>query len=257
MKKRFLLMTMVLAVGLGSSGCVLSDGSEFETITDAGISNAEEIDVSEEETLIVVETSEAVLETDESMGQEVFSDITKSYVDSEEPEAPEVTELPEAPEETESVETTESNPEPATETTSEIPREEPAEEVTEEPEKEAFVAYDPNYVVALATEKTKAYGKILVWENLDRLLAEGSITQEEYAEYYPYDGLENSYYSVFVETDLNKASTTSGRLLVSEEGIADYIAEMLALETGPYFAISYAGIYKGTSGDFYEFRCHR
>ena len=250
-------MTMVLAVGLGSSGCVLSGVNGFETITDAGISNAEEIDVSEEKTLIVVETSEAVPETDESMGQEVSSDITEFSVASEEPESPEVTELPEALEETESVETMESNPEPATETTPEIPREEPVEEVTEEPEEEAFVAYDPNYVVALATEKTKAYGKILVWENLDRLLAEGSITQEEYNEYYPYDGLENSYYSVFVETDLSKASTTSGRLLVSEEGIADYIAEMLSLETGTYFAISYAGIYEGTSGDFYEFRCHR
>lgn len=111
--------------------------------------------------------------------------------------------------------------------------------------------------MALAISKTKAYGKILVWENLDCLLAEGSITQEEYNEYYLYDGLENSYYSVFAETDLSKASTTSGRVLVSEEGIADYIAEMMALETGPYFAISYAGIYKGTSGDFYEFRCHR
>lgn len=258
MKKRFLLMTMVLVVGLGGSGCSLPSGSESETLTDAGISNAEEIGVSEEEKLIAEETSEAVLETDESMEHEVSSDITESSVASEEPEVPEVTELPE---ETESVETTESNPEPTTETTPEIPREEPAEEVTEptteEPEKEAFVAYDPNYVVTLATEKTKAYGKILVWENLDRLLSEGSITQEEYAEYYPYDGLENSYYSVFIETDLSKASTTSGRMLVSEEGIADYIAEMLALETGPYFAISYAGIYKGTSGDFYEFRCHR
>lgn len=46
-------------------------------------------------------------------------------------------------------------------------------------------------------------------------------------------------------------------LLVSEEGIANYIAGMLALETGTYFAISYACIYEGKSGDFYEFRCHR
>lgn len=122
-------MTMVLAVGLGSSGCVLSGVNGFETITDAGISNAEEIDVSEEKTLIVVETSAAVPETDESMGQEVSSDITEFSVASEEPESPEVTELPEASEETESVGTTESNPEPATETTPEIPREEPAEEV--------------------------------------------------------------------------------------------------------------------------------
>lgn len=89
------------------------------------------------------------------------------------------------------------------------------------------------------------------------MLAEGKITQEEYDEYYPYDGLENSYYSVFVETDLSKASTISGELLGSEDAIANYIAEMMALETEPYFAISYAGTYKGANGDFYEFRCHR
>lgn len=190
-------MTMVLAVGLGSSGCDLSGGREFETITDADISNAEEIDVSEEETLIVVETSEAVPETDESMEQEVSSDIIESSMDSEELKIPEATELSEEPEETESVEatettsepveTTESDPKPTTKTTPEIPREELVEEVTEptteEPEKEAFVAYDPNHVVALVISKTKAYGKILVWENLDCLLAEGSITQEEYNEF--------------------------------------------------------------------------
>lgn len=83
-------MTMVLAVGLGSSGCDLSGGREFETITDADISNAEEIDVSEEETLIVVETSEAVPETDESMEQEVSSDIIESSMDSEELKIPEM-----------------------------------------------------------------------------------------------------------------------------------------------------------------------
>lgn len=124
-------MTMVLAVGLGSSGCDLSGGREFETITDAGISNAEEIDVSEEETLIVVQTSEAVPETDESMEQEVSSDIIESSMDSEEPKIPEDTELSEEPEETESVEATESDPKPTTKTTPEIPREELVEEVTE------------------------------------------------------------------------------------------------------------------------------
>ena len=99
MKKRFLLMTMVLAVGLGGSGCVLSGNRGFETITDADISNAEENDVSEEETLIVEKISEAVTETDESMEQEVSSDTTESSVASEESETPEVTELPETPEE--------------------------------------------------------------------------------------------------------------------------------------------------------------
>lgn len=269
MKKRFLLTTMVvMVVGIGCSGCGLSGAGEVESAVDVGITNEEVIDVSEEVIFSTENTTgESVLEIEESVEHESSTEITESSVvgneseSSEASESTEVTEEPEVSEEPVVEETTESAPEPTTEASTEEPAEEPTEEVTEptteEPEEEAFVAYDPNYVVALATEKTKAYGKILVWENLDRLLAEEKITQEEYDEYYPYDGLEDSYYSVFVETDLNKASTISGSPLVSEEGIADYIAGMLALETGPYFAISYAGIYEGTNGDFYEFRCHR
>lgn len=263
MKKRFLLATMaVMVVGIGCSGCGLFRGGEVESIVDVGVTNEEVIDSSESETLIMENAMvESVLQIEESAENESSVDTTEFSEIVEEPVTPEVPESPEVSEETETEETTETTPEPTTEAPAEAPTEEPTEEVTEPttevPEEETFVAYDPNYVVALATEKTKAYGKILVWENLDRLLAEGKITQEEYAEYYPYDGLENSYYSVFVETDLNKASTISGSPLVSEEGIADYIAGMLALETGPYFAISYAGIYEGNSGNFYEFRCHR
>lgn len=87
------------------------------------------------------------------------------------------------------------------------------------------------------------------------MLANGEITREEYDEYYPYDGA--GYYSVFVETDLNQASTTSGRKLGSVDKIAGYIAEMLALEIGPYFYIEYAGISSVNGTDFYEFRCYR
>lgn len=118
-----------------------------------------------------------------------------------------------------------------------------------------FVAYNPQTIVALATSKTKGYGKITLTENLDRLLSEGVITKEEYDEYYPYDGA--GYYSVFVETNLREAKTTSGRLLGTEDGIAQYIADMLALESGPYFLIEYVGIYSTGSSDFYEFRCYR
>lgn len=269
MKKRFLLTTMiVMVVGIGCSGCGLSGAGEVESAVDVGITNEEVIDVSEEAIFSAENTTgELILENEESVEHESLAEEIESSVEgkesesSETSESTEVTEEPEVSEELLAEETTEAAPEPTTEASTEAPAEEPTEEVTEstteEPEEEAFIAYDPNYVVALATEKTKGYGKILVWENLDRLLAEGKITQEEYDEYYPYDGLEDSYYSVFVETDLNKASTISGSLLVSEEGIADYIAGMLALETGPYFAISYAGIYEGTNGDFYEFRCHR
>ena len=96
---------------------------------------------------------------------------------------------------------------------------------------------------------------ITTTDNLASLLAEGKITQEEYNSYYPYDGL--GYYSVFVETNLNEASTTSGRKLGSEDGIADYIAGMMLLETEPVFYIEYAGVYNLNGTDFYEFRCYR
>lgn len=69
--------------------------------------------------------------------------------------------------------------------------------------------------------------------------------------------MEQSYYSVFVETDLNTASTLSGKRLPTEDAIAEYIAGMLLLENDPVFYISYEGIYTTGGTDFYEFRCHR
>lgn len=125
-----------------------------------------------------------------------------------------------------------------------------------EPESVA-VSYSPQNVVALATSKCQAGGMITTQQNLDNLLAAGSISQDEYNQYYPYDGMEGSYYSVFVETDLTKASTIDGKPLPSEDAIADYIASMLMLETDPVFYISYDGIYTTGGTTFYEFRCHR
>ena len=135
------------------------------------------------------------------------------------------------------------------------PSNQPEHVVPSTPSQPTVVSYSPQTVVQLATAKTKGYGKILLTENLDRLLAEGKITQEEYNAYYPYDGA--GYYSIFVETDLNIAQTTSGRLLGSVDGIAQYIAETLALEPGPYFLIEYVGVYSVNGTDFYEFRCYR
>ena len=121
----------------------------------------------------------------------------------------------------------------------------------------ASVAYSPQIVVSLATEKCQAGGMVTTQRNLQNHLNDGSITQEEYNEYYPYDGMEGSYYSVFVETDLNKASTIDGQWLSSEDAIAEYIASMLLLETDPVFYISYDGVYTSHGIDYYEFRCHR
>ena len=121
----------------------------------------------------------------------------------------------------------------------------------------ASVAYSPQNVVSLATAKCQAGGMITTQQNLQNHLNDGSITQEEYNDYYPYDGMEGSYYSVFVETDLNKASTIDGQRLSSEDAIAEYIASMLLLETDPVFYISYDGVYTTGGTDYYEFRCHR
>ncbi len=138
------------------------------------------------------------------------------------------------------------------EKTSKKPEEKPSE-----PEKPKSVSYDPNQVRSLAISKCQAGGMITTEDNLAKNLAEGKITQEEYNEYYPLDGLEGSYYSVFVETDLNQASTTSGRKLGSVDSIAQYIADMLLLEQEPVFNITYAGITTKGGTDFYEFKCHR
>lgn len=148
---------------------------------------------------------------------------------------------------------------PATETES-------VEEVISEPEKgenteqiptPEVVSYSPNTVVNLAIAKCQARGMITTQDNLEKALNEGRITQEEYNEYYPYDGLEGSYYSVFVETDLNTASTISGQPLRSEDAIATYIADMLLLENSQVFNVVYIGVYSRNGTDFYEFRCLR
>lgn len=150
---------------------------------------------------------------------------------------------------------TEDNTPPATDDRGNPADGSPVLEITCNIPEAEYVGYDANRVARLAVEKCKAAGMISLPEDLDRLLAEGKITQEEYNGYYPYDGC--GYYSVFVETNLNLASTTSGRRLCSEEEIADYIAGMMVLEVEPYFYIECAGVYQGNSTEFYEFRCYR
>ncbi len=142
-------------------------------------------------------------------------------------------------------------------TDSEPTASQPTEPEPTKPNTPESIIYDPYQVVNLVIAKCQAGGMITTEDNLANLLEEGKITQEEYDEYYPLDGLEGSYYSVFVETDLNIASDIVGNKLGSVNGIADYIAGMLLLETHPIFNVTYAGIYTHNGVDFYEFRCHR
>lgn len=132
----------------------------------------------------------------------------------------------------------------------------PEEKPEPKPEPQA-VSYSPDRVVSLAISKCQAGGMVTTEQHLKDNLNAGKITQEEYDEYYPLDGLEDSYYSVFVNVDLNKAATTSGRALGSEEEIAQYIADMLLLESDSVFNIRYTGTTKTPGETFYEFRCYR
>lgn len=239
MRRLFILLTVCTLILSGCSGQskqLITESQSVETTSQVEETVSTEIEETE-----VVETVEV-----ESTEESVQTDAEESKVE------PEPTTEPEKPQQ----EAEQSKPEETTPSQEEKPEPEPPkEQPTEAPAEVETVSYDPYEVVSLATAKTKAYGKISIPEDLDNMLANGEITKEEYDEYYPYDGA--GYYSVFVETDLNQAATTSGRKLGSVDGIASYIAEMLSLETGPYFYIEYAGVHSINGTDFYEFRCYR
>lgn len=254
MKRLFILLTVCTLLLAGCSSQTEQPITESQSVETT--SQVEETESTEAEEIEDVNIAEA-----ESTEEDVQA-VAESKEETEpttEPETPKQDAEQSKPEKT--IPSQEKKPEPEAPASTEAPTpaptepETPKEQPAEAPKEAEVVAYNPNEVVSLATEKTKAYGKISIPEDLDNMLANGEITKEEYDEYYPYDGA--GYFSVFVETDLNQAATTSGRKLGSVDGIASYIAEMLSLETVPYFYIEYAGVYSINGKDFYEFRCYR
>ncbi len=243
MKKRLFLIlsvTVMLAAGCGNKDNILTD---METEPTETVIDTEEPDMAEDEEIPATEQAENGVAGERQTGKEPPEETEPEEGDKEAAETPEPQSVsqPEQKEETE----------PAQGST-DVPKQ---EETKQQEQTVTAVSYDPVSVCSQAVAKCQAGGMITTTDNLASLLAEGRITQEEYNSYYPYDGL--GYYSVFVETDLNKASTTSGRKLGSEEEIADYIAGMMLLETEPVFNIEYAGVYNLNGTDFYEFRCYR
>lgn len=230
----------MLAAGCGNKDNILTD---METEPTETVIDTEEPDMAEDEEIPATEQAENGVAGERQTGKEPPEETEPEEGDKEAAETPEPQSVsqPEQKEETE----------PAQGST-DVPKQ---EETKQQEQTVTAVSYDPVSVCSQAVAKCQAGGMITTTDNLASLLAEGRITQEEYNSYYPYDGL--GYYSVFVETDLNKASTTSGRKLGSEEEIADYIAGMMLLETEPVFNIEYAGVYNLNGTDFYEFRCYR
>ena len=269
MKKRLFLIlsvTIMLAAGCGNKDNILTD---METEPTETVIDTEEPDMAEDEEIPATEQAENGVAGERQTGKEPPEETEPEEGDKEAAETPEPQSVsqPEQKEETEPAQGStdvpkqeetkqeETKPEEAEPECGAKPEETEPEETKQQEQTVTAVSYDPVSVCSQAVAKCQACGMITTTDNLASLLAEGKITQEEYNSYYPYDGL--GYYSVFVETDLNKASTTSGRKLGSEEEIADYIAGMMLLETEPVFNIEYAGVYNLNGTDFYEFRCYR
>ena len=264
MKKIWFML--VLWIVLMISGCSVELSKECDgnkVVSDATIT---EVDVAEVESDVGVEDSTTEEPTADTTTTEADAEPSTTEATSE-PEAtdistatPPVEQQPATPEQTTPTPSTEllvteDSALPATDDRGNPVDGSPVFEITFNIPETEYVGYDADRVARLAVEKCKAAGMITLPENLDRLLAEGEITQDEYNEYYPYDGC--GYYSVFVETNLNLASTIGGKRLCSEEEIADYIAGMMVLEVEPFFYIECAGVYQGNSVEFYEFRCYR
>lgn len=263
------LLWSVLMVSRCSGG-MPKDNTESVAVSDLIMAEAEQV-----ETTVTEEQSGDSSNVEASTTEELTADTTTTEADAElsTTEVTSEAETPEASTATPPVElqpttleqttptpstelpVTEDSAPPATDDRGNPADGSPVFEITFNIPQAEYVGYDADRVARLAVEKCKAAGMISLPENLDNLLAEGKITQEEYNEYYPYDGC--GYYSVFVETNLNLASTISGERLCSEEEIADYIAGMMVLEVEPYFYIECVGVYQGNSVEFYEFRCYR
>lgn len=260
-QRLFLLLsvTILLLAGCGGKENQVTEEQNVETETQTVLEALEDIS-EEKETETVTEQPEETQESTEpeesataeddkekdnsSEGQ--TSSATEKEQDSQnqgnaqnEPSKPQTTEPDTKPE-----------PEP------EAPQKPQTPQEPQQPSQPEPVSYSPQRVVQLATEKTKAAGKIYIPDDLDRMLAEGTITQEDYNDCYPTDGA--GYLEFYVATDLNEARDVSGTVKFnSEDDIAANIAGMYSSLPQQYFYIEYHGTVMYGDKECYVFYCYR
>lgn len=105
-------------------------------------------------------------------------------------------------------------------------------------------------------EKTVAQGKIYIPDDLDRMLAAGELSQEDYDACYPTDGA--GYLEYYVAADMNEARDISGTIQFSSEAdIAANIAGMYAALPQQYFYIAYGGSVMYGDKECHVFYCYR
>jgi hypothetical protein len=263
MKKQFIILLSVVllgSVGCGTNREVDSEVNNAVTTEVAEVATESEMEPAETETVAVETESMEVVEAEITEGvNETVADDDPSEVavENQFPSENTTADSKQSKDEnTDNRNQTEKRNETDPASEAEVQQAEEANMETGS-ENSQSVAYSPDNVVNLAIAKCQLGGMVTTEQNLMDNLNTGKITQEEYNAYYPLDGLENSYYSVFVNVDLNKASCIDGSPLESEEEIAQYIADMLLLETNPVFNIRCAGTTQTTNETFYEFRCYR
>lgn len=260
-QRLFLLLsvTILLLAGCGGKGNQVTEeqnvGTETQTVLEAleDISEEKETETmtgQPEETLEATEPEKSATAEDntakDNSPEGQASSATEKEQDSQnqsnaqnEPSKPQTTEPDTKPE-----------PEP------EAPQEPQTPQEPQQPSQPEPVSYSPQRVVQLATEKTKAAGKIYIPDDLDRMLAEGTITQEDYNDCYPTDGA--GYLEFYVATDLNEARDVSGTVKFnSEDDIAANIAGMYSSLPQQYFYIEYHGTVMYGDKECYVFYCYR
>lgn len=255
-KQRLLLLlsvTILLLAGCGGKENQVTEEQNVETETQTVLEALEDIS-EEKETETVTGQPEETQESSEPEESATAED-DKEKDNSSEGQTSSATEKEQGSQNQSNAQYEPSKPqttEPDTKPESELEApQEPQQHSQPEP-----VSYSPQRVVQLATEKTKAAGKIYIPDDLDRMLAEGTITQEDYNDCYPTDGA--GYLEFYVATDLNEARDVSGTVKFnSEDDIAANIAGMYNSLPQQYFYIEYHGTMMYGDKECYVFYCYR
>lgn len=258
MKKQrlFLLLsvTILLLAGCGGKETQVTEEQSVETETQTVLEAME--DVSEEkETETVTEQPEETPEATEQ-GESDTAEDNKAKDSSSEGQTSAATEKEQNSQNQSNAQNEPSKPQTTDSDTKPEPEAPQEPQEPQQPSQPEPVSYSPERVVQLATEKTKANGKIYIPDDLNRMLAEGTLSQEDYNACYPTDGA--GYLEYYVATDLNEARDVSGTVnFNSEDDIAANIAGMYNSLPQQYFYIEYHGTVTYGGKECYVFYCYR
>ena len=260
-QRLFLLLsvTILLLAGCGGKENQVTEDQNVEIETQTVLEALEDIS-EEKETETVTEQPEETTEAT-ALEENATAEDDKEKDNSSEGQTSSATEKEQDSQNQSNAQNGTSKPqttEPATqpEPEPEAPQEPQTPQQPQQPSQPEPVSYSQQRVVQLATEKTKAAGKIYIPDDLDRMLAEGTITQEDYNDCYPTDGA--GYLEFYVATDLNDARDVSGTVKFnSEDDIAANIAGMYSSLPQQYFYIEYHGTVMYGDKECYVFYCYR